>query len=58
MSDLLPAGAGTPAGHDAALARSKTSTAFAALIGGPVPGEKAGLMALVAIGAVMMEWTG
>ncbi len=41
----------------------ETSTVFAALIGWLVLGEKvgparAGLMALIAIGAVIMEWAG
>lgn len=41
----------------------ETSTVFAALIGWLVLGEKvgpvrAGLMALIASGAVIMEWTG
>ncbi|MBN8632717.1 MAG: hypothetical protein J0L76_17920 [Rhodobacterales bacterium] len=62
MSDLLRSVEGMPAGHDADPVPRKTSTAFAALIGGPVLGEKvgparAGLVALIAIGAGMMEWT-
>jgi intracellular septation protein len=41
----------------------ETSTVFAALIGRPVPGEKVrqartGLMALIAAGAVVMDWAG
>jgi drug/metabolite transporter (DMT)-like permease len=41
----------------------ETSTVFAALIGWLVLGEKvgparAGLMALIALGAVIMEWAG
>lgn len=47
----------------AAAVLRETSTVFAALIGWAILGEKvgrvrAGLMALIAVGAVVMEWAG